>query len=314
MLVEQMAKEIGLSQDQILSIANRASHSYKNYFIKKRSTNGHRLISHPAQDLKLLQTWLATRLFSALPIHECVFSYRRDISIKRHAGMHRSSNYLLRIDITDFFPSISRRDIYHLLESNRDRYVPALTVEDLKLVLQIACKGNAITIGAPSSPILSNAILYNFDVHWAKRAKELAVTYTRYADDLYFSTNEPNILSQVLIEVRDNLNALDWPKLRINDAKTIFTSKKRRRVVTGLVLSSTNAISIGREKKRHIRSLIHQFILGKLPERDISYLKGYLSYAGNVEPAFVEALKRKYGEGFLKEISKIAHVTRKAKT
>lgn len=312
MLVDKMAKEIGLSQDQILDIAKRSRHAYKTYRIKKRSTGGYRTISHPARDLKLLQTWLAARLFPALPIHECVFSYRKGISIKTHAAMHRSSNYLLRIDITDFFPSISQRDIYHLLLSNRDRYVPALTAEDLKLVLRIACKGNEITIGAPSSPILSNAILYNFDAYWANRAKELTVTYTRYADDLYFSTNEPNILSKVLEELRESLSLLDWPKLRINDAKTIFTSRKRKRVVTGLVLSSTNTISIGREKKRHIRSLIHQFILGKLPERDISYLKGYLSYAVNIESAFLEALKAKYGEGVLEEISKIAHITRKA--
>jgi len=313
MLVEQMSKEIGLPQDQILKIAKQASHAYKTYSIKKRSSAGYRTISHPSRILKLLQSWLATRFLSVLPIHECVYSYRKDISIKAHAAIHQSNNYLLRVDLTDFFPSITQKDIYNLLLANRELYSPNLTDEDFKFVLRVACKGNAITIGAPSSPVLSNAILYNFDVIWAKRAKELSVIYTRYADDLYFSTNEPNVLSKVLEEVRENLNTLSWPKLRINELKTIFTSRKRKRVVTGLVLTSTNKLSIGRDKKRHVKSLIHQFILGKLSESDASYLKGYLSYAVNVEPSFMESLKTKYGEGFLVELSKLKYVTRKRK-
>lgn len=312
MLVGQISKEIGFSQSEVLEIARRASHAYKIYMIKKRTGNGYRTISHPARDLKLLQQWLATRLLSVLPIHDCVYSYRSGVSVTHHAARHRNNNYLLRIDIKDFFPSISRQDVYSLLVENKDRYNPVLTDDDIDLVVKLACKGSAITIGAPSSPAISNAILYYFDSTCATRATELSATYTRYADDIFFSTNEPNILSGVLVEVRELLNRLPWPKLQINNAKTIFTSKKRRRVVTGLVLSSTNEVSIGRDKKRYVRSLLHNFILGTLSETDISYLKGYLSYAVSVEPKFLGALKAKYGEKPFADLAKLLPARRKA--
>ena len=94
-----------------------------------------------------------------LPVHDCVYSYRADLSVRAHAIVHRQNNYLLRLDIKDFFPSIGKQDIYHLLAANADRFIPALENPDIELIARLACKGGAITIGAPSSPSISNAIL-----------------------------------------------------------------------------------------------------------------------------------------------------------
>lgn len=311
MLIDRMAAELGFARNAILEFARRATHLYKTYTIKKRGSEDRRIISHPARELKVLQKWLATRLFHKLPVHDCVYSYRIGVSIGEHANIHRTQRYLLRVDLADFFPSITQAAIRQLLHANAVRFAPPLSEHDIELILRIVCKGNALTIGAPSSPILSNAVLYPFDLAWADRARSSQVIYTRYADDLYFSTNVPNLLAQILKDMPASLRALAPLSLRINTAKTTFTSKKRKRVVTGLVLTSTDRLSVGRAQKRYIRSLVQRFANGALSPEDVSYLKGYLSYVANVEPTFLGSLARKYGEPALTRIANVPNAPRK---
>jgi RNA-directed DNA polymerase len=89
---------------------------------------------------------------------------------------------------------------------------------------------------------------------------------------------------------------LPAPALCINEKKLSFTSKKRRVIVTGLTVNAQGGISVGRDTKRKIKSLVHQFSLGKLDLQNTNYLSSYISYVNGVEPDFVRSLKRKYGE------------------
>lgn len=311
MLIDQIVRETGFSSDQVLGILKRAPHAYCIYTIPKRSGNGVRVIAHPARQLKLLQRWIADRVLADLPIHESVYSYRTGRSVRDHACVHKDTNFLLRIDLTDFFPSITRRDVVALLMLRRSSLKTILTDTDLAVIAKLVCKGNAITIGSPSSPIISNAVLYDFDVKASDIASQYGAIYTRYADDLYFSTNSPNILSTVLEEVRATFRDLPFPRVIINEDKVVFTSRKRKKVVTGLVITPGRNISLGRAKKRHIRGLLHRFGEGLLGDKDISYLKGYMSYCSDVEPEFVNSVKRKYGELLLEQLINTPTVVRK---
>ena len=145
---------------------------------------------------------------------------------------------------------------------------------DILVILYTVCKHGSLTIGAPSSPFLSNAVLYDFDCHIDRLCTDSRVTYTRYADDLFLSTNVPNTLDNILLNIRGNLRERISPCLTINEEKTVFTSKKRKRVVTGLVLTTKEKLSIGRDKKRSIRTLVYlyskKYVAGRsnfLPER-----------------------------------------------
>jgi hypothetical protein len=105
-----MSVETRLSVEYLKKVAATASYRYKVYSVPKR-TGGRRRIEHPSRELKLLQSWLADELFSALPVSEAVYSYREGRGIRQHAAAHRLKAYLLRVDIKDFFPSVLRRDI-----------------------------------------------------------------------------------------------------------------------------------------------------------------------------------------------------------
>lgn len=141
--------------------------------------------------------------------------------------------------------------------------------------------------------------MYDFDAQWFEKSRQIGVTYARYADDLYFSTNVPNTLQDLLRDLQFDLQQRESPRLRINESKTVFTSRKRRRAVTGLVLTSTNEISVGRVRKRYVKSLVYKFAQNILEEEKVAYLRGYLSYIQAVEPSFFKRLVEKYGTDVL---------------
>ena len=140
--------------------------------------------------------------------------------------------------------------------------------------------------------------MFNFDTTWSERVRPLEVTYTRYADDLYFSTGHPNVLQGILDGLREFLRAGALPRLRINDTKTAFSSRKRRRLVAGLVLTSDRRVSIGRHRKRVIKSLVWKLKQRELESDQAASLRGWISYLRSVEPTFVEVLQKKVRIGF----------------
>ena len=153
-----------------------------------------------------------------------------------------------------------------------------------------------MSIGAPSSPFLSNTILYDFDIKLSKLAEKEDVTYTRYADDLTLTTNKKDTLCLFPAKIKNILKEIEYPKLSINKEKTIFSSKKHNRHITGLVITNDEKISLGRKKKRKIKSLVYSFKEKKPNDKEINQLKGWLAFAKDVEPSFYETLKKKYGE------------------
>lgn len=302
MIIERIAKETGVRPREIEALINTASRRYKTYTIPKR-TGGTRKINHPAPVIKFLQRWIVRNYIVHLPVHQNVMSYREGVSVFKNAEMHVSQNYLLKMDFEKFFPSIKADDILKLVWANIER--PAfvgLTRDDVEIIAKITCRDGELTIGAPSSPAISNAILYVFDEYISKECAKRNVFYSRYADDISFSTNEPNVLSEIKLIVKKALEDQKSPRLFINDDKTVFTSKKRSRVVTGLVLTSEEKISIGRVKKREIRTLCFKFASGNLPPESLSYLRGYLSFVSSVEPKFIDSLRKKFGAEVMQRI------------
>jgi hypothetical protein len=126
--------------------------------------------------------------------------------------------------------------------------------------------------------------------------------YSRYADDLAFSTNEPGVLTHLPQVVRQELFRLPWPRIALNEDKTVYTSKKYRRTVTGLVLSSQGHVSMGRDRKRLIRAMVHRFELGELDEAGALRLRGLLAFASDVEPEFIERIGNSVGTEIIRRI------------
>jgi RNA-directed DNA polymerase len=152
---------------------------------------------------------------------------------------------------------------------------------------------------APTSPVLTNAMMYSFDKIIADYCADNDMTYTRYADDLFVSTDAANALGEVYSLIRQAAQEFQFGDLNVNRRKTAFLSKKYRRKITGLVLTPTGNVSIGRARKREIKALVHQLLQGLIVGEQVEYLKGLLSFVSDVEPTFLNSLTRKYSNHFL---------------
>lgn len=221
MLIEQISQQLLLPPNYLSNLAAGASHHYKAYWIPKR--NGERrLIDHPSKPLKAVQRWLAQNIIRLFPVHPAAIAYRRKLNIADNARPHVSSRYLLRVDLHDFFHSLTSTDVGAFL-ATAVRFLPAADQwarHDTSNFVSFVCKNGRLTIGAPTSPGLCNALCYGLDVQLAALAQANELVYTRYADDLVFSGHTRDKLSGVANSVAEVLSHLGVPAgLRLNSAK-----------------------------------------------------------------------------------------------
>jgi RNA-directed DNA polymerase len=301
MLLERIAQELGLPQPFLLSLAKTASFRYKTYYILKRH-GGSREINHPAKPLKAVQRWILQNILSKLPVHEAAMAYRHGIGVKDNAKIHSDSRYLLRMDFEDFFPSITDKDIRQYI-AKLPTFFSGWNDTDIEIFCRFLCRRHVLTIGAPTSPSLSNAICWDLDEQLMTISAQSQCRYTRYADDLFFSTTLPNVLKGLESVVIDVCNLLTIPaRLVINSEKTRHSSKRGRRRVTGIVLSSDGTTRAGRDLKRKIRALVFRY--QQIDYKTKVRLAGHVSYVASVDPEFINSLIKKYGPTLIAQVRK----------
>jgi RNA-directed DNA polymerase len=295
-LLDLLSKRLPLSKGELQLLIVTAPNRYKVHTIDKRHNRGKRLIAQPAAEVKMAQAIAQKSLIGRLPVHECAKAYRTQTSIKDHASPHAPNRYLLKVDFKDFFPSIMGGDFCahldrHLqVEKQEAEFFSHLFFWRPKKTNQLL-----LAIGAPSSPWLSNTILFEFDTRLSEYCKSKQIVYTRYADDLALSTNLPNILGDALAEIRSICLDLKYPRLTINEDKTVFTSKKHNRTLTGLVLANDGKTSIGRDKKREIRALAKNYERGNIDAEKSAYLSGILAFTLSIDADFNKSIARMIG-------------------
>jgi RNA-directed DNA polymerase len=292
MILEQMSTELSVPLKYVERVVNSASHQYKGYTIPKRN-GGERLILHPSRRLKALQRWLLSNVIESWPVHQAAMAYRSQRSIFDNAKAHAKSNYLLRMDMENFFPSITSQDMFAFM-AKRPTLFEGWTAEDQDGFCRLIFRKGRLTIGAPTSPAISNAICLDLDSALSGISIRHGVVYTRYADDLFFSSGTKQVLYGVEADVKVAVTSLQIPReLRINAAKTKHSSKRGTRRVTGIVLGSDGVPYVSRETKRYIRSLVNQ--VDRLNEPERPKLAGLIAYVTGFEPDFMNRLILKYG-------------------
>lgn len=306
-LFGKMSLDLILPKERLQYLIKTAPNRYKVYPVDKRSGSGKRIIAQPAKEVKRLQYWVIKNVFPSLNVHPSAMAYVAGKNIRENTTPHARQPYLLKLDFKDFFHSIKGSDFLQYARENKNLHLEELELQGLVRILFWCPKTLhqlQLSIGAPSSPHLSNAIMYRFDSEIDKYCMEEGIIYTRYADDMTFSMLDKAMRGKALEKVQAVLEDLPFPKLELNNKKTVFGSKAHRRMVTGLILSNDGDISLGREKKRRIRAQIHQFVIGKLSYDEQCRLRGMLAFARNIEPNFVIRMEQKYGTEVLRSIGK----------
>lgn len=303
MLLERLQKHTGLPRSLLERYAETASKRYRVYTIEKRNGDP-RKIEHPSREIKAIQRWLIRALIRNMPVHEASTAYSKGSSIRKNAEHHVRSRYTVRLDFEDFFPSFSGAHVIAYLEKVYDDPGMVLSTDDLAFVRRIVCRHDALTIGAPTSPGLTNAMMFKFDKALADWCTARELIYTRYADDLFISAWAPNALAGVEVKAAELAATFPYAELALNREKTAHLSRKYRRSITGLIITPEQTLSIGRDKKNHLKSAVYAYSKGKLQPEERSRTAGLISFVRDVEPAFYETLLRKYGRDTIEDLQK----------
>jgi hypothetical protein len=298
-LLPELSEHFGLGHYDLMRIISTAPARYKVYEIEKRN-GGKRTIAHPSRELKEIQRYLLAAKLSHFPVHEAATAYVAGRSISSNAERHKLNSVILKLDFSDFFPSIKVKDWEAVVRQNP---IAEIDMRDLPLYSKIFFWGvrrkstvaRCLSIGAPTSPALSNIMMYSLDTKFAAVAQQLGLTYSRYADDITLSATASERVLECEHAFRSIVRESTNPKLTFNEKKRGLYHRGQRRMVTGLVITPQMKVSIGRERKRRISSLLHKSSLGQLDTEDRGLLKGLLGFSLSVEPAFVERLRAKYG-------------------
>lgn len=306
-LIQALQEATGLSEAQIHRLIARSPHAYKVYTIPKKS-GGTRTIAQPAKETKFLQRWLIQNVLGVLPQHESATAYKTNASIKNNASVHKDNPYISKFDFENFFPSIKESDLIQHFTKHLSAQFNESDIQTIARLCSMSSTGSKerrLSIGAPSSPLLSNSVMYDFDIQIATWCNNNQFFYTRYADDLTFSTHSKGRSSEIETEIRKIIATLTYPKIRLNTKKTIHLSKKYQRRVTGLIINNDDQISIGRHRKREISALIHRHSLNMLSSEETFHLQGLLGFAKDIEPEFIISMRRKYGSKIIDSILSI---------
>lgn len=295
-LFQRLLARSPFSEHELIVLIATAPSRYKVHYIEKRNGRGRREIAQPTKEIKFLQRLLAKYELATLPIHDAAIAYRAGLSIADHARPHAHGRYLLKLDFKDFFPSIRWSSLAHRLTNDTQYTKVELWILGNLLCRKVNTSGvHQLSIGAPSSPHVSNYVLHEFDSNLTDFCSRNGVRYTRYADDLAFSTHIPGLLDTVEQEVRRLLRELNYLGLQLNEEKSVNVSKKRRRMLVGLTLSNDGHTSIGRDAKRQLRLAIHRAAFGRLGPTEVANLRGRLAFTYAIDPTFVDELLARYG-------------------
>ena len=268
--LEDFAREIRLSKEKIRYLSTRAKHLYKTYNIPKK--NGRfREISQPSRELKAVQSWILRNILDKLSSSIHSKGFEIGSSIVDNALPHIGSNYVLSLDLKDFFPNVMASKVYGVFSSIG--YNKEMTV----LLTNLCVFKGGLPQGAPSSPKLANLVCSKLDARIHGYAGPKGIAFTRYADDITLSA----LTAQKIHRAKQFIGTIIADEdLKINNSKTSLSGTRRQKKVTGLVLSQ-NSLGIGRARLRNIRVKIHHLFIKK--STDFSHVCGLIAFTFGVD-------------------------------
>lgn len=273
---------------------------YVDFQIKKRNGLGTRQISAPTNSLKLIQRKLNSILQAVHQPKRSVHGFIRQRSILTNAEGHVRKKYVFNIDLENFFGSINFGRVRGMFMA-KPYELPAQVAT---VLAQIVCHENSLPQGAPTSPIISNMICSRLDKNLQDFAMSHNCHYTRYADDITFSTNRNRFPSDLgyfeinsgveRIQIGDKLrNAIENNGFKINQSKTRLNTRAQRQDVTGLVVNQF--ANVDRRFIRNLRALLHAWNKYGLEKLQAAYLEKYNGKSRFPEKAVPSIVQVTYG-------------------
>jgi len=243
--VSHLARKWRMPLRQMIWFTWHQDQCYQRFTIPKPA-GGERIIHAPVDKIKTLQHWIARHILVKAKLHRCATGFRRGMSIVDNAVRHARRNVVVRIDLKDFFPTITHEQVRRAFEHLGYPYRVANVLANL-------CTLNGVLPqGAPTSPALANLVCRHLDERLYRLSLTWKCRYSRYADDLVFSSNNKELPSLIpfIKEVVGDAGFV------VNEDKVRVMRRGTQQKVTGLVVNEKPNLS--RTKRRLLRAMTHR--------------------------------------------------------
>ncbi len=238
--LDHFAKLSGFTAEAVFGMTNSPCSYYRSFDLRKKS-GGKRRIDAPLPTLLRAQRWILRNILETRACHPAAKAYLSDTSIKLNARFHRAQTNILKMDVSDFFGSISEFEVTSMFEGMGYRRKVAIGLA------KICCLDGALPQGAPTSGYLSNLFMHDFDKEFFSHCRKKNYRYTRYADDITISSHKLD-RGEVVATVSSMLSNIG---LRVNKSKTRLMKPNNRQKVTGVVVNTR--LSVERTLLKKIR-------------------------------------------------------------
>jgi RNA-directed DNA polymerase len=298
---EDLAHLLEVKKSQLYYYAFIASPEkhYKVFEVPKK-TGGTRTIAAPVSPLKIIQTKLNQILQQVYvpkaSVHGFVFGRNILTNANRHLENGNRKRYIFNVDLQDFFPSITHFRIVGLLTSEPYE----LPERVANVIARLCCLGRRLPQGAPTSPVLSNMICAKMDTQLRRLAQVSKCVFTRYADDITFSTSLPTFPSSIATKedktgqliVGEALESIITTNgFKINPRKVRLQTKFDRQEVTGLTVNRFP--NVQRTYVRQIRAMLHAWEKYGLEKAQNEFAEKYCKKKGQPAPSFSQVVQGK---------------------
>ncbi len=261
---QQFADFLGVNPKAIKFFAysrKGRARAYRKFSLPKKG-GGTRTICSPARGLYIIQRAILDKILTPdnLKNRYCVFSYTPDRGALDMAARHVSRDFVVRIDIENFFGSITFPRVLGALQA----FPLKVPYKWAVVIAQLCTCDGVLPQGAPTSPSISNLIARRMDGELIRFAKEHGFRYSRYSDDLVFSGKTRRRLS-VLVERDEKTftyvvaepvrSIIDGNHFRLNQSKTRVSFRQNKQMVVGAVCNKK--VNVDRKYIRQIRTLLH---------------------------------------------------------
>ena len=238
--LSSIEKDLGYPAKTLYGLSNNLEKHYHNVFIPK-SDGTKRKLSVPDLILKNVQRSIVHNILAYYPISKYATAYKVGSNVQKNARPHVNKKKILKLDIEGFFDNIIYSRVKDIV------FYEEKFSEPIRILLTMLCYyRESLPQGAPTSPAITNIIMYDFDEKIGEYCTEKGVSYTRYCDDMTFSGEFDE--KEVIAVVKAELQKLG---LFLKNRKTAIISNTKRQTVTGIVVNEK--INLTKEYKKKIR-------------------------------------------------------------
>jgi retron-type reverse transcriptase/predicted amidohydrolase len=277
--IAHFCSQLHISSRQVRFFLSNKEKAYKTFEVSKKS-GGLREINAPTKEMKFVQRWILDNILYNLKVSDHAHGFIPKKTMYTNAKVHVNKEFVLGIDLKDFFPNIKYKLVERIFKS------AGYTLRIAKDFANLCTYHNKLPQGAPTSPILANLISLNLDQDISKYCISKNLDYSRYADDITISGS-----SKMSIHKEKIIKIIEQNGFKVNYEKIRILSKGSRQKVTGLIVN--DKISIGRRKKKNLRALVHNILaygpVGQNKNNDPFFRErifGHLAFAKSIEPEF----------------------------